>query len=722
MRTIPTEMLAQFKEQQGLNPIFVIDIDWSGVDLVRYSTCEFVDQEVYAYVNEFSNFESISHTEGLGSVSSINVEFMDQFGHFKEKMDTVDFLTNTIATVYITLDGTEFFDLFEGKIGDNFTYKNNIFTIEVTSKTIEKEIGYQPTMDDVSEEEDEDFRDFLSRHLNTNNPWPNVFGTVENYEAPLVWSQRYAEVMEDVHYEVGGELYYQLEIDQVDDFDLDTDYDVNIVGKEQDTFSILGVGQFKVVDDLKVFRLTKAGVHSNWYKNIGFTIIDEAGISGLAENSKTRIELEVGEIVIDAVTLETLGPTGAATSVVWLQFMKLEIRYTLPLGAGTITNSRYVNCVKQSGDICTLNEKLTLPDAAYDVYIRTVTKANDIIHTIPKTSQIYILGDRIRYIVDTKSGTTVDAVKIKNGEELITIDPVVYAISSTALWLGTHPPVTYVYMLAETYIRYIEHFAIKDKESEGILVSAHNTIDTEAEVIEYMSELVTQDASPNTVNFVLQDVEDAQDIIPEVAWQANKGVRFSRLDGNDIIQLIDLTDYTQEPLHTFLDSNVLKNSISYGVTLKDSVYTVFNVDFQTNDMLKELEVIKYKKNEDKYEEQVLDVDYYIFKTKSDAVTRIEFWRDKLSQYYYTIALTGFMDAFALEVWDRVAIELDVTTFYDPALGTPFVNTHEAAPQRWHAAGRIKRASPNIGEGTIDFFIELDTLLGVETDTPYVRHF
>jgi len=724
MRTLPEFMAIAFKEQQGVNLHFVIAINWMGVEEIWYSDCEF--DTYYAYVKEATNYQSISHVEGLGSVSSLNVTFYDQFGHFKEKIDTVDFFASTTVTVYLTLDGTELFDLFEGKITDGATWQDNLFNIEIVSNPIDREIGYQPSIDDVADD-DPNF-DSLEKRMVTGKAWPTIFGEVKNYEAALVRAQRHAETQRDVPYAASGTVY-DLLLDDHDDFTLDTTYQVNIVGKNRDGFSILGEGQFKTVTypaegeepeipDAPIFRLTKAGVTSKWYENIAFTIISETGISGETDNIKTRIELEPGDVVIDGDTLTTLGPTGDPTTFVWAQFMKLEVRYTYTVGAATVSNSRYVNCIHQSGNICTLNEQLTLHDDAYDIYIRSVFKANDIIYSIPSGSKIYILGDRLHYVVDTKEDTTVTRVGFKNGEKIQIIDPTAYDVSSAALWTGSFPPATYIHMQAEVYMRFLEHFELSD---QPIIVTCSNELITDQLAIAHMAGLDVVDDNPKATSFIYESVEQADSVIPEVAWQANKGIRFSRVDGDDVVELIDLT--TPGPvLHVFNDTNVLRNSVIYGFTEKDNVYTVFKGDFQTNDLEKKLETIKLKKNVDKYEEIVYETDYYIFKQKASAKTSLEFWRDKLSQYYYTVELTGFLDAFALEVWDRVAIELSDLSFYDPALGSPFTNTHTATPLSWSASGRVKSMSPDLKTGLVQFRIELDTILGDSPTSPYEMEF
>jgi hypothetical protein len=706
-------MLAAFQEQQGLDLKFIVEVIWDeGEDPIMYSTCEYDGLEVYPYVKEFGTFQSVSHVEGLGAVSSMEVVFYDQFGHFKEKLNNVDLVERATATVYLTLDGSELFDLFEGKISDSASWANNEFKIEVLSENIDKEVGYQPSIDDVDETEPD--YEFLERHLNTSSAWPAVFGTVKNYEIPIIWTQREAVTEEDISYEPGSDPpYYELKIDQHDDFTLDTEYFVNIVGKINSVFSILGYGVFTDNEDGDpVFRLTKEGVHSNWYKNIAFTILDNNGIVGDTDQPTTRITIEPGPVTIDEVELHTLGPDGEETTSVWLQFMKLEIRYSFmalsgPGASSKITLSKYVNCSRQQGNVITLNENLSLVGGAFDIYIRTVSKANDIIYQIPSGSKIYIMGDRIGYAVDTKTDTVIDRIAIKHGDELVTIDPAAYEVSTAALWIGTHPPVKYIHMLGEVYMRYIEHYALEGNSNEGLLASAHNTYNSEAEAIAQLTDIPTIDLVPNETNFVYLSVEDAQDVVPEIAWQANKAVRYTRENNDDVLELIDLTDTTTPAVYSFTEDNILFGSVEYGFTSKDNLYTVFKASFQTNNLLKDLETIRMKKNNDIYGEEVLETDYYIFKSKTVAKQKLSWWKDKLSRFYYTIKLTGFMDAFGLEVWDRVHVSLDPSTFYDPADGTPYTHTHDADPQPIIGYGRIKEIAPDLTTGLVEFTIEVE---------------
>lgn len=708
MRTIPPNMLAAFREQQGLSPKYIVEINWHDEETIMYSTCEFQDLEVYAYVKEFGEFESVSHVEGLGAVSSMQIVFYDQFGHFKEKIDTVDFFAHTTATVYMTLDGTELYDLFEGKISDNAEWVENEFTIEVLSENIKKEVGYQPSIDDV-DEEDPNYAAF-ERRLNTNSAWPSIFGTVKNYEIPIIWKQREAVTTEDVSYEPGGTPpYYELKIEDHEDFTLDSEYFVNIIGRANSVFSILGTGEFtNNEDDEPVFRLNKTGITSNWYRNIAFTVLDDGGITGETDQPATRLELAPGPLLIDEVELHTLGPDGEETEFVWLQFMKLEVRYSNDLiGGGTYHVSKYVNCVKQQGNIVTLNEKLEIAEGSYDIYIRNVTKANDIIYQIPSGSKIFIMGDRIAYAVDTKTETVIDKITVKYGEKHETIDPSVYEVKTDPLWMGEHSEVKYIHMLGEIYMRYVEHYALKDDVHDGLLCSAHNSFNTEASAIQELTGLTTIDTAPNNVNFAYTSVEDAEDVVPEIAWQANKAVRYTRQNNDDVLELIDLTNTTDPPVFEFNEDNVLRDSIKYGYSSSDDLYTVFKADFQTNDHEKDLKVIRLKKNVDLYEENVLDTDYYIFRSKAVAKEKFSWWRDKLSRYYHVVRLTGFMDAFGLEVWDRVSVNLDTTNFYDPTLGTPFTHTHTAEPETWVGTGRIKEIRPDLEKGLIEFTIEIE---------------
>ena len=73
MRTLPQSIKDAFKEQQGVSIHFVVAINWMNVEEIWYSDCEF--ENIYAYVRQFSGYESVIHVEGLGSVSSIKISF-----------------------------------------------------------------------------------------------------------------------------------------------------------------------------------------------------------------------------------------------------------------------------------------------------------------------------------------------------------------------------------------------------------------------------------------------------------------------------------------------------------------------------------------------------------------------------------------------------------------------------------------------------------------------
>ncbi len=326
--------------------------------------------------------------------------------------------------------------------------------------------------------------------------------------------------------------------------------------------------------------------------------------------------------------------------------------------------------------------------------------AQDGHHELTVYLQTYKGGGHDGHSVATSSDTALgygEPYKLK----FITIPSTLYEVKTTALF--DHPPCTYL-ELDSSLLHMI------DITSKGLLARVTNDLTTDKLAIANMTGKTVVDAAPKTTHFIYTNREDLRNVIPEIAWQTNKGVRRTRLAGEDVYELIDFT-VKGAPVFAFTDHNVLRGSIKYGFTEESSLKTVFMADFQTNDNLAEIETIKYRKNVAKYGEKILDTDMYVYKEYDDADVAFQWWRDKLSKVYYSIKFTGFLDAFGLELWDRVSIDFGDSRFYDPTKGSPFSNTHTATPIGWRSEGLIKSIRPNFSEGLIEFTVELDTVLG-----------
>lgn len=696
MRAIPESLYEIFKEQQGVEPFFVIAINWNGEEEIKYSTKEFDD--IYGYVSQFSSFESVSHAEGLGAVSSIAIKFNDMFGHFKEKIDTVDLFDKTTVTLYLTVDGVELFDLFEGIIEDSAEWEGHIWSIDVSSVALDDEVGYTPSIDDVAE--DHPLRGYYERHLKTEG-WPTVFNDVTKYNAVLIADPRVSEVQEVTFEQVEGKFITPL--DQVDDYDLDTEYHICLVGKEKGPSIMHGMGTFR---SDKTVEITYP-MSSIWYRDILCQqVTEQIPISpGTGQSPRLRLRISVGEYSfldefgVPYITKVTTGPDGDPVTGAWLQLMTARITYSYFSGSELISKVLTCNCVKQEYDICTF-DVATLVEGARNIEIAEAGLGLDIIFNIPKETKLYIMGDVRRYVVDLKTGASTVDIGFEDDERFTTIPTDLYEVKTDQLF--DHPPCTYVEIPS--------HLIPMWESVKTLLARVTNTLTTDQLVIAHLTGKTVTDPNPKTVNFTYTSQEDLKSIIPEIAWQSNKGVRRSRAGGEDVYELIDLTNLGP-PVFAFTDHNILRDSISYGYSTEESLKTVFSADFQGRDYLEDVRTIKYKKNVDKYGEKLLDVDMYIYKEYDDADAAFKWWRDKLSRVYYVIKFTGFLDAFGLEVWDRVSVDFGDSRFYDPAKGSPFNLTHTATPIGWRSEGTVKAVRPNYYEGLIEFRVELDTVTG-----------
>lgn len=708
MRNIPTELQQLFSDQQGVQPIFVIGISWAGAEEILYSTREIVG--AYQYVSEFSNYESVSSVEGLGAVSSISVTFNDQFGHFKEKIDTIDFFDKTtVCTVYIIADKTDtLFDLFEGFIDHPIVWTNKKLKIDIISSVDDKEIGYTPALADVDLSEPN--YDYIAQQLNTEKMWPMIFGSVYNNETTPVLKKLRAITTEETtqasRISLSGGIGFRIPIEFDHAFIEDTTTLIAFVGKDKGPFAIVGSGKFIDISGDKFFEVLLADIKDNWYEDIPITAEENSSLFAddiQPEDTKfSRYILEPDE--------NTLGPDGLVTDQVWLQYAYVKIRVTYEGASGERSYTFITRCVKQNENVITVdNATVVIIDEEADeptFLIVWVKKATEWINNAPAGTEIVSLEQSDFYVVDDKIGTTVTQVALRSGDDLIVIASNLYTISSVALWVGDPSPSTYIVMSPLIIDHWLEHYTEKNTSKEGILVNASNTVDTLTEVIETLSKKTTIANASSAADLFLLEHEDLNDIITEICWESLRAIRRTRLSGEEIFELISLVN-PGNTVFTFDNTNILKDSIKYSFTDQSELYTIIKATRRSNNMLAEVKDLLRKNNITRYGNEKLDVNYYTFASLASANNSLDYWIDKLSTPHYVIAFTGFLDAFGLEVWDRVQINISEPTFYDPADGSPLTKTHTATTIPWKGKGFIKMVIPRIDEGLIDFIVELD---------------
>jgi len=787
MKTIPVEYLKVFAQ----NPEFRLGIDWgSGEEL--YSTVESVG--VYPYVQEFSNYESVSNVSGLGAVSSISIVLNDQFGVFKQYMGSVDLQTLT-GNLYI---GSTL--LFYGKITDPL-YKDKQFSFDLVEQESEEITGYTPDPVDLNDDE-------LISRLNIEH-WPTLYGTQKDIIPVRIFHRPVVETIGEV---TAGPSYSLLVEDPYNSFPKEQDIYVNIVSNN---INLIALGQFNVVDGVCHFNCAATDLTAIWYKNITIQEVIQNYDDPIPKNRNTKLRIGVdanslgpmgetiteipylknmkmkltftfftqsanGEILADLIENNpywngSWSATEAATyaSITSSQFLNLDvdednyitesdlkiirsldqlndlINYLIRffndidvLGTGYLATAAYnqtplssdildildsngsnsidmtdlvndlaaintikeffryqtmtvyevflANCIDQDGDIITLNQQIN-PVGAFPYYISEIGITEDVETSLPEGTKLYLLDYEDKFIVDSHDGTTVSQVKI--GDSVV--DSSHYTVVSDDLWTGMHDG---------TYLKFKYDFILKllDIGDVPITVNINNGTWDDGSVIYDLTGTIPSNSNARELNFILKNEESILAVLPEIAWQSMKAIR-RRIDGS--YELIDLTTPTAS-LVTFSANDVILGSITFGYTDINNLITVINGTFQS-DSERPTPIIR-KNNIALYGKRQLNKDMFTYNDLTSAKEVLDFWIARLSQQYYTVSFTTFLKYAGLEIWDRVSIDFDNLTFYNPDDGVPYENFHTGiAPDVWSGTGRILEVAPRIAEGLVDIIVILD---------------
>ena len=654
MIDMPSSLENKFKELYGVNPVFIIEIDWSddtGSTVTnRYSTEEFSSPLTYRYISEFSNIEIASHVEGLGSVNSISVTAIDDFGHFKSRLDDKNvYHKNQIARVYLgEATISQAMLIYTGRL-ENIKWReeNKELTFDIITEPLDITIGFTPNIEMI-DSTDPKFKLF-NEYLNEKT-WPRVYGTVKHFEAiPLVNVSNQIEVQTEVTGVITdgtGSGFDDIDVnDEVANFiDLDTPDDYWIFAKDDilDT-----TGSFTDIGGGDIVYQPTAITNRLW--------------EPVSPVPTTRVDFNILELdIIPPIPLK--GMQIFVRFVFTFGFVQFLVKV---LDTGFFEGKFRIRInVLMFGDFVP-----TIVFAGKNLFTPTAISTDYKI--MPKNETIFQ-----RYIVDTKEDTTVTKVQVEDEDGLHVIEPTEYTQKTTtvdgAFWTAAtgfdeHPNVTYIEFNPESFFDFYEDFIAGNDVNEGILVDLFSFPRSEKGTLIDIITLAGQTADMihldevinRNVNFVFEDEEDFVDILTDIAWQMGKVPRFHNGD----IQIIDIPIGT-ESIKTIEDDEAILNSLIYHFTPPEDIFTKLRITLQGADFREELIEFTEINNSDKYIEKTLDVDYFVFANRTDAQLTIDFWRDRLSDAYHQITFRATLESLALEVWDTIEINLGNLNFQD----------------------------------------------------------
>ncbi len=187
MRTIPAGALPYLQKQYGSEPIFIIEIAWSGntSNRIAYSDQK-IDGGNYPYptIIDISNFDTSLKLTGSSDSQSTSITLDDTDRHLKELLDIHD-IQKCPCWIYQSFKGLPYsqkFLLFRGELTSPIIWNEGERTLQfdVLNKTTDTEVAFSM--------EEGDFPNVPEDALG--KVWPLIFGTVCNMQAVPVRSPR----------------------------------------------------------------------------------------------------------------------------------------------------------------------------------------------------------------------------------------------------------------------------------------------------------------------------------------------------------------------------------------------------------------------------------------------------------------------------------------------------------------------------------------------------
>lgn len=679
MITLPGSLNTEIKKLYGVNPLIVIEVDWANdttgsVVTNRYSTQEFSNLTTYRYIKEYSDVEIVNHVQGLGQVNSITVTAIDDFGHFKGRMDSKNvYRIEQVARVYLgaatsATTISSLMLLYTGRM-ENVEWKelNKEVSFDIVSDPLDVVIGFTPNIEMIDPEDK-----LLQGWLNPKT-WPRVYGTVKHFEAiPLTTINTQIEVQEVTTQRTDGEgtVFEDIVVnDDIEGFvELDTPGGYWIFAKDD----ILDTsGSFTSNDGDIVYQPT--------------AITNRLWVPG-APVAVTRVGFNL-------IEFDTPPP-------IPLKGMMLDLLFNLAVVS--------VNLIVRVTDTGVVDGRFRarLNVFMFGVFTPLVVAAGKNLFSptdigkeyriMPKDQEIFQ-----SYIIDTKEDVTVDLVQTEDEDGLHLIPDTEYEVKTTTsdgrFWdavegFDEHPNVTYLQMTPTSFFDFFEDFVAGGGIKEGLLVDMTSTINTETAVLTDIINLAGENidtsliSTNRLVGFVLEEEEDFLDIIADIAWQGAKALRHH----DDKIQVIDLFALPSSS-KTIKDDEAILNSLIYNFSPVEEIFTKFKISLQTNDFRDELIEFTEEKNTDKYKERVFETDFFIYENRDTAQEVITYWVDRLSEAYHQLEIRATIENLALEVWDTISIQLGNLKFQDPS-ETFLTNVISGSSSTWDGKGTIKEIS------------------------------
>jgi hypothetical protein len=172
MRNISANALAFLSQQQGIEPLNIVEISWTDSTTIFYCDSPIYDLGIQGKILDLANLENVVNISGSSNSESVNIVLDDSDGSIKEIYNYNDIHKRRVR-IYQWFEGLNFADkfiIFVGEISSPIVWKEGDRTLsfEIISKLEDMEIGFSPEEGNFDNIPD----DMVGQ------AWPLPFGTV----------------------------------------------------------------------------------------------------------------------------------------------------------------------------------------------------------------------------------------------------------------------------------------------------------------------------------------------------------------------------------------------------------------------------------------------------------------------------------------------------------------------------------------------------------------
>lgn len=643
MRNISAEALAKLTQQQGGEPLNIIEVQWTQSVSYYYADRTIREFSIKGAILSLSNLENVINISGSSSSQSISITLNDTDGSIKTIYNNNDFHKRPVK-IYQWFTGLHFTDkflIFQGEINSPIVWKESDRTIsfEVVSRLEDAEAGYSPEEGEFASIPDE----LIGK------AWPLPFGTCLHVPALRLDS-----------IPTGASL----------DANIATDYSIDQQGTElgKNIIELAGLAQLCFITALSAYSSAYSvdsgtfdgSMSADEYRQLGDQFTDK-GNKYLAEMAKAQMDLANLFAERNRQKKKQKSFLRIAGGECYPQGTPLTARIAGVKHTGVMAGGNFIVDTITHPNLETTDTGSSIE--TIPVTNSITTGGQDVVQKVGfawvPAGKVFILESAlpVRYIVAMLPVTIINvwAERSYDGARILTQVPTTYYSISTQSFGAVVATII-------TFLRPLSH--LNEGWDDSIFVDLQspigpNTVDIIQWLIGTYSNLgvdaasfaaVRERVSPFPSNFCLFDRQNIVQLLSDIVYQARCAIWLN----NGIFYLRYLVD-EPTPVETFSESDVQLETLEIHHTETEELVTKLVASYKTNYAQDTDFKIILRNNVPKYGTHQKEINWYIYNHPNFVDLAATFWIIRESNTWKTLLFRTPIHKLRVETFDAITI-------------------------------------------------------------------